>query len=48
MNFFVEISGAGIIFLRHINIVRENQDKSVTKRGTTFVFVYKIDKNVLF
>ncbi len=29
-------------------IVRENQDKGVTKRGTTLVFVYKIEKNVLF
>ena len=29
-------------------IVRENQDKGVTKRGTMLVFVYKIDKNVPF
>ena len=29
-------------------LVRENQDKGVTKRGTMLVFVYKIDKNVLF
>ncbi len=27
---------------------RENEDKGVTKRGTTLVFVYKIDINVLF
>ena len=30
------------------SIVRENEDKGVTKRGTTLGFVYKIDKNVLF
>ena len=29
-------------------IVRENQDKGVTKRGTMLLFVYKIDKNVPF
>ena len=29
-------------------LVRENQDKGVTKRGTTLVSVYKIDKNVTF
>ncbi len=30
------------------DIVRENEDKGVTKRVTTLVFVYKIDKNVIF
>ncbi len=29
-------------------IVREKQDKDVTKRGITLFFVYKIDRNVLF
>ncbi len=28
-------------------VVRENEDKGVTKRGTTLVFEYRIDKNVL-
>ena len=33
---------------RYCNIVRENEDKGMTKKETTLVFVDKIDKNVLF
>ena len=44
----IERESMGRFFIITLHVVRENEDKGVTKTGTTLVFVYKIDKNVLF